>query len=257
VLQAGFIEPARPDSGNAGVSLQAVQALSVGERGVTGLTVALTTGARVSGRVEFKGAVESPLVAGQRLSILLRPVGADFWRSLFSQVAPDGTFTTGGDPPGRYIVLTPDPPGWTLESVSRAGRLVPDDMIELNTADVTDLVLTFSKPPTRLSGSIADANGAPDGNANIVVFPADTALWREGVIHNRRARMMRATSAGTFEFSGLAPGEYYIAAISAGSMTDWQDPAFLERIVPAATKVTLGAGEEKTVPLKTLTPRDR
>jgi protocatechuate 3,4-dioxygenase beta subunit len=257
LLQAGFIEPARPDSGDAGVSLQAVQPLSVGERGVRGLTVALTTGARVSGRVEFKGAAESPLAAGQRLSILLRPVGADFWRSLFNQVAPDGTFTTGGDPPGRYIVSTSDPPGWTLESVSRGGHVVPDDMIELNTADVTGLVLTFSKTPTRLSGSIADANGAPDANAGIVVFPADTGLWREGVLHNRRARMMRATSAGTFEFSGLAPGEYHIAAVSAGSMTEWQDPSFLERILPAATTVMLGAGEEKTVPLKTVTPRER
>jgi hypothetical protein len=153
--------------------------------------------------------------------------------------------------------MTSDPQGWTLESVSRAGRLVPDDMIELRTTDLTDLVLTFSKTPTRLSGAIADANGAPDANASIVVFPADTALWREGVINNRRTRLMRATSAATFEFSGLAPGEYHVAAISAGSMTDWQNPSFLERIVPAATKVTLGSGEEKTVPLKAVTPRDR
>ena len=263
VLQAAFIEVAQPNSGNADISLRAAQPLAVGERGVTGLTVALTTGARVSGRVEFKGAAESPLSAGQRLSILLRPVGADLWRNIPGLVAPDGSFTTGGDPPGRYIVLAPDQrsftdlQGWTLESVSRGGRPLPDDMIELNTSDVAGVVLTYSKTPTRLSGTIADANGAPDANANVVVFPADTALWREGVINNRRARMMRATSAATFEFPGLPPGEYYIAAVNAGSMTDWQDPSFLERLVSAAPRVTLGSGEEKTVQLKSVVPRNR
>ena len=257
VLRAEFIEQARPDSGNADVSLHARQPLSVGEAGVSGLTVALTTGARVSGRVEFRGAAASPLANGRRLPVGLRPVGADLWRNLPGPVAPDGSFTTAGYLPGRYLVFTSDPPGWTLESVSRGGQLVPDDMIELTTEDVTGLVLTFSKTPTRLSGSIADANGAPDPNADVVVFPADATLWREGVIHNRRARMMRATSTGTFEAFGLAPGEYYLAAISAGSMTDWQDPSFLERIVPVAMKITLGSGEEKTVALKTVTPRER
>ena len=257
VLRAEFIEQARPDSGNADVSLHARQPLSVGEAGVSGLTVALTTGARVSGRVEFRGAAASPLANGRRLPVGLRPVGADLWRNLPGPVAPDGSFTTAGYLPGRYLVVTSDPPGWTLESVSRGGQLVPDDMIELTTEDVTGLVLTFSKTPTRLSGSIADANGAPDPNADVVVFPADATLWREGVIHNRRARMMRATSTGTFEAFGLAPGEYYLAAISAGSMTDWQDPSFLERIVPVAMKITLGSGEEKTVALKTVTPRER
>ena len=157
----------------------------------------------------------------------------------------------------RAAVRDGSPVGLEARRYMERGQLVPDDMIELTTEDVTGLVLTFSKTPTRLSGSIADANGAPDPNADVVVFPADATLWREGVIHNRRARMMRATSTGTFEAFGLAPGEYYLAAISAGSMTDWQDPSFLERIVPVAMKITLGSGEEKTVALKTVTPRER
>jgi hypothetical protein len=259
VLQAAFVVQAPPDGSSADISLRAVQPLTVGERGIAGLIVTLTTGARVSGRVEFKGAIESPLADGRRLAVGLRPVEvfSGVWRSLPGRVAPGGMFTTAGDAPGRYIVFTSDPPGWTLESVSRGGQLVPDDVIDLTTADVTDLVLTFSRTPTRLFGTIADANGAPDVNADLVVFPADTALWRGGVFPNRRVRVMRATSAGTFEVSGLAPGEYYVAAVSAGSMTDWQDPSFLERITPAATKVILGAGEEKTVALKTVTRRDR
>ena len=137
------------------------------------------------------------------------------------------------------------PPGWTLESVSRGGQLVPDDMIELTTEDVTGLVLTFSKTPTRLSGSIADANGAPDPNADVVVFPADATLWREGVIHNRRARMMRATSTGTFEAFGLAPGEYYLAAVTDLEQGDWGDPGFMDQVAAASIKISLGEGEKK------------
>ena len=55
----------------------------------------------------------------------------------------------------------------------------------------------------------------------------------------------------------LAPGAYYFVAVAARFVTNWNDPAFLERLVPSATRVTLEAGETKTVPLSTVTPRDR
>jgi hypothetical protein len=130
-------------------------------------------------------------------------------------------------------------------------------VIDLGTADVSDVVFTFSRTPTRVSGSISNANRASDATADIIVFPADTTLWREGIVNNRRVRSMHATSAATFEFSGLGPGDYYIAAVTARAVPDWQDPAFLERLVSVATKFTLGAAEEKTVSLTTVTLRDR
>ena len=256
-LQAVFIEQPEPTPGSASVALSVSQPLAVGDRSITGLTIMMQEGAHVAGRAQFNGAAEPPLSQGQRLVIGLRPIGADLWRSLQGVARPDGTFRTGGDAPGRYIVYANDPPGWTLESVSRGGKPLPDDVIDLGTADVADIVLTFSRTPTRVSGSISSANRTADDSADVIVFPADTMLWREGIINNRRARLMHATSAATFEFSGLEPGDYYIAAVTTRSVPDWQDPSFLERLIPGATKLSLGSGEEKTVPLTTMTLRDR
>jgi hypothetical protein len=256
-LRAAYVVQAPPNSGDPDVSLWAAQSVSVGDRAINGLTVALKAGFHVSGRVGFEGATESPLAGGQRLAVGLRPIGSESWRSLPGRPAPDGTFTTAGDGPGRYIVFTSDLQGWTLDSVSRGGKLAPDDVIELDTSDVRDLIVTFSQKTTRVAGSIADPNGAPDANADVIVFPADTTLWREGIINSRRARLMHATSAATFEFSGLAAGEYYIAAVSTRLVTDWQDPSFLARLIPGATKFTLAAGQSSTLTLKTITPRDK
>jgi hypothetical protein len=256
-LQAGFIEQPEPTPGSTGIALSVSQPLTVGDRSITDLSIVMQEGAHVAGRAQFTGAAEPPLSQGQRLVIGLRPIGADIWRSLQGLARPDGTFRTGGDAPGRYVVYANDPPGWTLESVLRGGKPLPDDVIDLGTADVTDIVLTFSRTPTRISGSISSASRTTDANADVIVFPADTTLWREGLVNNRRTRSMHATSAATFEFSGLGPGDYYIAAVTARAVPDWQDPAFLERLVAVATKFTLGAAQEKTVSLTTVTLRDR
>ena len=99
------------------------------------------------------------------------------------------------------------------------------------------------------------------------MFPADTTLWREGIFSTRRMRFRHATSAATFELDALPPGDYYIAAVSARLTAAWHDPPFLsqaleaqgllERLIPGATRFTLGDGEEKTISLKTFTPQDR
>ena len=89
------------------------------------------------------------------------------------------------------------------------------------------------------------------------VFPADASRWREGIFQSRRLGYLRASSAGAFETTFLAPGEYYVTAVSARYAMEWEDPVFLERLVPGATRVALREGESKTVALTTFTPKGR
>jgi len=141
--------------------------------------------------------------------------------------------------------------GWTLLGVSRGGKPLPDNVLELSTADLDDVVLTFSNKVLRVSGTVTD----PD--TDVIVFSADTTGWREGIFNSRRIWRAHTGSSGTFEHSGLAPGEYYVAAVSTRLTTDWRDPQFLERLIPGAVKVTLGDGDDKVVALKTFTPKGR
>ncbi len=239
------------------VPMWATHALTVGEADITGLAVAMKPGIRVSGRVEFKGWTGSAMPSSAYATVMLRPIGAGSWRPSRGRLAADGTFQTGGEPPGRYLVMFQGVAGWWLEGVSRGGRVIGDDVIELEAADVSGLVLTMSTKVSKVSGLVADAKGAADTAADVIVFPADTALWREGTFNDRRVRLVHTTSAAAFEVPHLAPGEYYIVAIRARPATEWQDPSFLDQLVAGATKFTLGEGAEHTVQLKTFTPRGR
>jgi hypothetical protein len=254
MLTAALVTYERPDSGIPDVSLWAAQPLTVSDSNLTDLAVVLQPGIRVSGRIEFRGSPLSVAPSPQNGMVNLRPIGAQRWRTSSGRLAADGTFRTGGDVPGRYL-LRATIQGWTLQTVTRDGDVVADDVIELETTDVSGLVFTFSNKASRVSGSVVDAKGAADAESDVLVFPADTTLWREGVFNDRRVRFMHATSAGGFEFSGLAPGEYYIAAVNNRLTNDWQDPMFLARLIAGATKFTCGEGEERALQLKAFAPR--
>ena len=241
---------------NAPVPLWASQTLTIGDSDITGLAVPLRPGIPVSGRVEFKG-LSGPAPSSPNGFVMLRPVGAMSWSPSRGPMAADGAFRTQGDPPGKYLVNAPYVTGWTLHSVSRGGRVLADDVIELDAEEITGLVITMTKTPLRVSGAVTDAKGVADAATDVIVFPADTAAWREGIFNARRVRLVHATSAGSFEIPELAPGEYHIVAIRARAVAEWQDPQFLESLVAGATKLTLGDSPATGIQLKTFTPRAR
>ena len=140
-------------------------------------------GVRTSGRVEFRSASGVTNQPSQRQVITLFPIRAEFSRTLPAVVQPDGAFRSTGDPPGRYIINASSPPGWFWQTTSIAGKLVPDEVIELGSAEVSGLVLIFGQTTNRVSGRVSGADGAPDPDAAVIVFPADSNAWREGDLH--------------------------------------------------------------------------
>ena len=92
-------------------------AVSVADADVTGLIVPLQRGARLTGRVEFDGAVERPEPAAlARISIIADRADGAVSGTPFSSVPPgradeSGTFKTYGLPPGRYLVRAARCPG--------------------------------------------------------------------------------------------------------------------------------------------------
>ena len=240
-----------------GQPLWASQSLTVGDTGIAGVTITMQPGVRASGTLEFRGASAATDKPSQRQVIFLQPVRAESWRTLPAVVQPDATFRTAGDPPGRYIINMSSVPGWFWQTTSIGGKPLLDEMIDLGAAELSGLVFTFGKTTNRVSGRVTSGSGEPDPDAAVIVFPADSDAWREGILMNRRVRRVNATSAGSYEIATLAPGNYYLAAVSTRIALNWQDPEFLARLVGGATRLTLGAEDERTVPLRTLTPSRR
>jgi hypothetical protein len=229
------------------------QALNVGDAGITGLAVAMRPGVRIEGRVELNVTSGVTSRSSQRQVVSLQPVRAVMWRSTQAVVQSDGTFRSAGDPPGRYVVNASSPPGWFWHSTSLAGKPILDEIIELGSTEVSGLVVTFGERTNRVSGLVSDVAGAPDADAAVIVFPADSTTWRESIFSSRRERKVLATSAGAYEIATLAPGDYYVAAVSARVSLRWQEPQFLERLIAGATRISLGVDDQKIVPLRTLT----
>jgi protocatechuate 3,4-dioxygenase beta subunit len=239
-------------------SLWASVPITVGNTDLENVAVVLRHGVRVRGRVQFTGTrAQPPADQVQRMQITLQWAEGRTSAPLpaIGRALPEGTFTTGGYAGNRYIIAVATlPAGWSLKSAMWNGRDVSVEPMDLTDSDITDVVLTFTDQVTELSGSVSGPKG-PDGAIEVIVFPADTLAWKDIGVATRRSRNLRVDRAGRFSTSGLPAGEYFVAAVASASIREWNDPRFLEQLMPGATRVMLGDGEKKSVDVKTLTVR--
>ena len=91
-----------------------------------------------------------------------------------------------------------------------------------------------------ISGHVTDAASAPVSRYAVVVFPTDRSKWS---IAPRVLKLALPAQDGSFEVTGLPPGEYWVAATDPVDGNDvsgaWLTPETLERLSFRATRVTL------------------
>jgi len=162
-----------------------------------------------------------------------------------------GGFSTYSVPAGKYFVRPSGSlPGWTFRSATYNGRDLSESPLDLEGADVTGVVLTFTDRPADLSGTVRSADGRADADATVLLFPSSPQAWANaGPL--RRFRAVRATKTGAFTTSGLPPGSYYAVAVAADAVGEWTDPRTLEALAKVATEVRLDEGDKKTQDLRT------
>jgi len=120
--------------------------LTVGASDVTGLTVVTQPGLIVSGRVELEGNAPA---SGSRLlgAFGVEADGLTRMMANFSVMGPITPFATRGLPPGRYRTHTVAPAGWAVKSVMAGGIDIADTPFELESRDLTDVVITLTDRP--------------------------------------------------------------------------------------------------------------
>jgi hypothetical protein len=230
--------------------------VAVSDSDLKDVIVTLQRGGSVSGRVEFDGTRDRPDAdALTRIAVVLSAIDTApslpgavqvFPNSPLGRVEANGTFKTYGQAPGRYQLLSVRPPtGWTFKSAIVGGRDIADTPFDLDTADIGNVVITFTDRPTKLTGAARTKDGAPDTDALVVLFPVDPGAWNSGG-PNRRLRSARPANDGTFTFDALPAGDYYVAAVLDGTYSQWQDPQVLAELARTATQVRLADGDTKT-----------
>lgn len=218
---------------------------------VTGLALGLQPGMTMAGQVKFDGVRLKPPSEFSAIRVTLQPVqgqGAINFAPSNATVDVSGRFEITGIIPGAYR-LTASMPGlgrqgnWFLRSTLVKGQDTLDFPIAVRPGEsISDTTIVISDRPAQLSGTVQNALGGAPNEFTVILFPTDQALWQP---QSRRIQAVRPAADGGFAFHGLPPGEYLIAAIDDVEPGEWFDPAFLQRLLAPAMKITIGEGENK------------
>jgi hypothetical protein len=123
-----------------------------------------------------------------------------------------------------------------------------DDAIDIVPgSEIRNITVTFSDAVTEVNGSLLTGAGQVTTEYDIVLMPADRALWHP---KSRRILSTRPSTAGRFAFTNVPSGEYILAALDDLDVLDLADPAFLERLAPTGAKVVVREGQKTTQTLR-------
>ena len=241
IAEAGFSGPAEFGS----------EYVTVTDRDPPSVVVPTSRGATLEGRFVVEGVIDPPMRA---YSLHAAPLDPD--RSPSGGRGPsglaihdDGRFYLTGLH-GTMRLLAPGTlPGWYLKSVTIGGVDVTDRSYDFGFAEATvaDAEIVLSNRAAGIAGSIERQPGRGAMAATVIAFSIDRQGWFD---RSRHVKWQSSAASGAFEFAGLPPGEYYVAAVDASVRVDLQAPDTLESLVPQAARVTAREGAVSEVTLR-------
>jgi hypothetical protein len=243
---------------SAGQMQMAMIRVTVVGADIDNITIGLSSGARVAGRVVMDDG-GSPSFSASVLKVMPQMVQSDIPTRMgatsaasLGTVKDDWTF----DWPnlgGSFLFRTTGlPVGYSLKSVFLDGRDIIDTPLDVKgTEDITGLQVVLTKSTTELSGTPTDAKGQPAVDYAVIVFADDAARWK---YPSRFVATARPEQDGSFKISNLPPGRYLAVALEYVEEGQGEDPDYLESLRPLATMFNLAAGETKTLALRVTRP---
>jgi hypothetical protein len=223
----------------------ASQPVSVSGQDLDGVTVVLAPGGTITGTVIFQpGQSPAPDLTQVRITAPSTDQ-TSFGPQPNARVDREGRFSLEGVPAGSHLIRSGgNMRGWTLKSVSIAGREVTDAPLALRSGEnVGNVEIVFTDKLTEINGVLTNQQGTAVPDYTVLAFPTDGSLWRP---QGRHIMTARPDQTGKYRIRGLPPGEYYLATVDPTEQGEWFEPAYLEEHRTGAARVTLGDGDFKT-----------
>src|SRR5262249_17435960 len=209
------------------------------------LTGVLTSGATLTGSVVFPSAGSAPDPTQIRLvAPSIEPGFAGPQPN--ARVDKNGKFELSGVPAGRHLIRPAgNARGWSLKSVTIAGRDVTDTPFELRSGETLgNIEVTFTDRANEISGAVTDDRGVPASEFTVLAFSTDASFWRP---QSRQIATARPDQTGQYRIRTLPPGEYFVVTVDPAEQGEWFEPAYLEEHRIGAQRVTLTEGDSKTM----------
>jgi hypothetical protein len=183
-----------------------------------------------------------------RFNVFLDPVGGHAGLGQPRMLAPQGNsveFEITGIPPAEYFLrVQAGGVPWQVKSIQWQDRdhtTTPLDAAA--TDDLSGVVVTVTNAVASLTGAVRDQRGAVPESGIVVVFPVQPA-WRTSTgLWPTRLAAATLSSTGTYRFTSLPAGEYFVAAIDAARLSTWRNPELMTALERSAQRVTLAWGQ--------------
>jgi Carboxypeptidase regulatory-like domain len=221
--------------------------VTVTDGDVRGVVVRTSLGSSIRGRIVFEPSLGSSLP--NPWDVGLSPIPVDYDLSpqnnfASANVQPDGSFVIDGINGPRRLEVVAAPAGWVLKEIRAGGITVTDQVLPFGTADesLRDVEVVLTDRVSELIGSIRDDRARPMAAATIIVFSTDRSHWYP---RSRYVQRTPSEADGSFSISGLPAGQYYAAPVRnvpRDGDEAWQEPAFLESLIPGSVSVLIGDG---------------
>jgi hypothetical protein len=135
---------------------------------------------------------------------------------------------------------------WWPDRVLLDGKDITNVPTDFSEHEGANLEVLFTQHPSRIRGTVVDAEGRPAGGAYVLVADADPTrreLWAT------TSRSLQADRDGSFGITTL-PGKYVVQAFPPHTVSSQRNEGRLfARIASDAVRVALGDREQKTITL--------
>ena len=136
--------------------------------------------------------------------------------------------------------------GWTIKTAMWRGRDYTDEPFDGAAAqEFDDVVVTVTRAAPTVSGTVRDERGQVADAAAVIIFPVNPAAWTGYGLSPSRIRMARTSSTGAYRVS-VPAGDYGLIVVRPNQAMAWQDPAFLEKSVAGAVRLSVDWGAQAT-----------
>jgi len=194
-------------------------AVIVGNRNVTNLQMRLAAPVKVNGTIDWG---EMP---NRNTAVFLLPAGGLSVMLGGPMAASSGPLSLRAAATGKHLIVPQAGPGYYPVSVLLGGQEVLGKPVDLS-PDTTFRV-TYKAASGGVRGTVENGDGA-----SVVLIPRDVQTMGFG-------RMVTSNADGTFDMTGVPPGDYLIVAFEQFRTFPTTDAAWLAGVASIGTRVSV------------------